>query len=130
MRFRAVLWCVRIGGPLRWLRTAGPLGILSNQGGQHVRDEDSMFAIVSQQRSGTHFLESLINSHPDALSLGEGVLGSNGTTNNFYAYLGSLAANDPDVVRPHNLYSAWRGFLRSLAAQHPNIRRLGFILMY
>src|SRR3546814_7133444 len=79
MRFRAVLWCVRIGGPPRWLRTAGPLGILPNQGGQHVRDEDSMFAIVSQQRSGTHFLESLISSHPDAFSLGEGVLGSKDT---------------------------------------------------
>lgn len=89
-----------------------------------------MFAIVAQQRSGTHFLGSLLDSHPALRSLGEEILSSKGVKNNFYAYLGAKAARNPDVVRPQNQHAIWRSFVDSLAQKRPGIRHIGIILMY
>jgi len=89
-----------------------------------------MFGIVAQQRSGTHFLGSLLSSHPHVISLGEEIIASKGTRNNFYTYLGAQAASNPDAIRPPNLPEIWRGFVGFLAQQYPDVRQLGVIIMY
>lgn len=72
-----------------------------------------MYAIVSHQRSGTHWLLSLLRSHPACFGVGE-VLLNRETKYNYYAFLGRLAASDPGIVFPSGQVSGWQAFLNSL----------------
>ncbi|MCP4100977.1 MAG: sulfotransferase [Lentisphaerae bacterium] len=74
-----------------------------------------MFFIVSQQRSGTHYLTSLLSSPANTKSFGEVI--SNNSKYNFYSYLGKLAAKDPDSVRPLTLFKIWQKFTHELVTK-------------
>ena len=72
-----------------------------------------MYTIVSHQRSGTHWLLSLLRSHPACFGVGE-VLHNGETKYNYYSFLGRLAASDPEVLFPSGQIAGWNAFLASL----------------
>lgn len=72
-----------------------------------------MYGIVSHQRSGTHWLLSLLRSHPACFGIGEALNGET-TTYNYYTFLGTVAASDPDVLFPRRQIAGWKAYLASL----------------
>ena len=86
-----------------------------------------IFGVIAQQRSGTHYLEGLLNAHPSIRSFGE-VINARHSTYNFYRYLGQATAADPDVIRPHGWGPTWNTFVEELAGGKEGM--IGVILMY
>jgi len=85
-------------------------------------DKPKLFIIYSKQRSGTHFLGSLLNSHPSMHSLGE-VLHPN-------ARRSFLPAGEPKPKSTAACEEAWDAFVER---HHQDLNRpafLGPIIMY
>lgn len=85
------------------------------------------FTILSQQRSGTHFLASLLSSHSGLRVYGEVLHGR--SSKGYYAFLRDAAdaARGPDQLKPQ--MQSWRRFVSQLHARDPDFRP-GMILMY
>ena len=86
------------------------------------------FVIVAQQRSGTHLLLSLLNSHSQIAGLGE-VLHNKESSYNFYPFWAKVVASDPEAIRPKRSGRVWRAFVSEL---HETLgaSRLAMIAMY
>ena len=85
-------------------------------------------AIVAQQRSGTHFLLSLLNSHSNIAGAGE-VLHHKASSHNFYDYWASCVVANRDSLRPNHVAKVWREFVAELH-QVPEARTVVMIVMY
>ena len=84
--------------------------------------------IVAEQRSGTHFLLSLLNSHSQIAGLGE-VLHHKESSYNFYESWAKSVVADPEVIRPRAAGRVWRAFITELHEQS-GARTLAMIAMY
>lgn len=87
-----------------------------------------MYAVVAQQRSGTHFLLSLLNSHSAIATAGE-VLHHTTSNHNFYDYWAERVATDPVAIRPSQAVAVWRDFAAQLR-EELHVPRIVMILMY
>jgi hypothetical protein len=73
-----------------------------------------MFVILSQQRSGTHFLLSLLGSHPRVKGFGE--LLEPRSSVGFYPYRNARAEQDASLLGPDKAFAVWRDYLAQLTA--------------
>lgn len=85
-----------------------------------------MFFIVSRQRSGTHFVGSLLASHPDVSMYGE-VLNNGAAKFSFYDFWGERVSQNSELIRPHHMIAAWRDFVAEKTAP---TAKSGAIIMY
>ncbi len=96
-----------------------------------------MFVIFCQQRSGSHFLNSLLNSHPVIARMHGEILEGKRESHGFYPYLIEQSRTDPDCIRPHRLFGVWKSFVASLEdlpresdGDGTHAARHGAIIMY
>lgn len=82
--------------------------------------------IVASQRSGTHWLISLLSSHPSLSGYGE-IFHAKGSKWGFFSFLTRALAEDPELLFPTNNHQQWKRYLENLPESPA---RPIFILMY
>lgn len=95
-----------------------------------------MFIILAQQRSGTHLLGSLLNSHSELYCAGEILYGKLNNKYNFLRYLSEQYKCDHKTLQlsGHELHTKWNnyfsGIFQEIKERKPYLKQIGVIIMY